>query len=258
MHPTAPNARLRSLLNASRSRFEPALKSSLMGPAAVDNYLIRMLLGPDVFFLPFAAINATHARQAETVLRSFSSAIPLDQLDSHGSRWLRAAFGWRGRTGHVNLHIDETGKPISADGVRHAAQRRAGSRVGGEQGGGASRQLRRGSLLGTNERRLAQAGGSEPAGGAARPHWQQRLSERSLALLRQLNRFDVELYERASSRFRMQTMPPAPILRAASCREPAQLQCPDILLQRNASALASVEAARQSSAVHHAPSAPAW
>jgi len=97
MHPTAPNARLRSLLNASRSRFEPAVKSSLMGPAAVDNYLTRLLLGPDVFFLPLRAINRTHAQQAEAVLRTFAAAIPLDQLDAQGSRWLRAAFGWRGR-----------------------------------------------------------------------------------------------------------------------------------------------------------------
>lgn len=244
MHPTAPNARLRSLLNASRSRFEPAVKSSLMGPAAVDNYLIRLLLGPDVFFLPLRAINRTHAQQAEAVLRTFAAAIPLDQLDAQGSRWLRAAFGWRGRTGHVNLHVDETGKPLSAGGLRHAAQRRAASRVGGAPGGAGQRQPHRVSTVGPGGRSLAQRVGSVPAAGPARAHWQQRLSERSLGLLRQLNRFDIELYERARSRFRLQTLPPTPILHPASCQAPAQLQCPDILLQRNASALARLEAER--------------
>jgi len=127
MHPTRPNAKLRSLLNASRSRFDPAVSSSLMGPAAVDNYLIRMLLGPRVFFLPLRAINASHARQAAAVLRGFAAAIPLGDLDDAGSRWLRAAFGWRGKTSHLNLHLNAAGKPISAAVAQHAAARRGAS-----------------------------------------------------------------------------------------------------------------------------------
>ena len=34
------------------------------GTAALDNYLIRMLLGPSVFFLPLRAINASHLKAA--------------------------------------------------------------------------------------------------------------------------------------------------------------------------------------------------
>jgi hypothetical protein len=49
---------------AEIARAQPQHVRTLLGTAALDNYLIRMLLGPSVFFLPLRAINASHLRAA--------------------------------------------------------------------------------------------------------------------------------------------------------------------------------------------------
>lgn len=270
MHRTAPNAKLRSMLNVSRSRFDPSLSSSLMGPAAVDNYLIRMLLGQDVFFLPLRAINQSHADEAARVMAAFSAAIPLEELDAAGSRWLRAAFGWKGKPAHLNLHVDELGRPISAEAMRHAVAkqtiksagrqdmstrpgqtnredgrssgRRLSARVAaGHRSASSSIPLRSKSSLkpsGYHSSAFSRPQGSEstkgkPPGGP----WQQRLSQRSITLLRELNKYDLWLYDKAKRAFRKLALPVTPIIRTKRCTT-RDVQCPDILLQRNASAIA--------------------
>jgi len=119
----SPNARIRDLLERP-SVFNTSTSSSLMGTAALDNYLTRLLLGPSAFFLPVRGINATHFAIASRVLSAFDLAIPIERLEREGAALLRARFGWRGA-------------PVRSNSHRHALQRKVG-RNGRRLGIGAS------------------------------------------------------------------------------------------------------------------------
>ena len=98
-----PNHRLHELLSRPHV-YNHSETSSLMGTAALDNYLIRMLLGPSVFFLPLRAINASHLKAATAVLSRFAAAVPLDALDGDGAALLRTVLHWRGTPHRANGH----------------------------------------------------------------------------------------------------------------------------------------------------------
>ena len=72
-----PNHRLHAMMARPRV-FGASETTSLMGTAAVDNYLTR-LLGPSAFFLPLRGINASHA-SPRRVLARFAAVIPLEDL----------------------------------------------------------------------------------------------------------------------------------------------------------------------------------
>ena len=67
-----PNHRLHAMMARPRV-FNASETTSLMGTAAVDNYLTRLLLGPSAFFLPLRGINASHALAASRVLARFAA-----------------------------------------------------------------------------------------------------------------------------------------------------------------------------------------
>ena len=56
----------------------------MTGTAAVNEYNIRMLLGPRTFFAQLGAINETHLEHAIEMLRSFAIVAPLSRLSSLG------------------------------------------------------------------------------------------------------------------------------------------------------------------------------
>ena len=99
-----PNTRLRELMNAPWV-FNTSESSSLMGTAALDNYLTRLLLGAPVFFLPLRGINSSHLEAASQVLAAFAAAVPIDRLDEPATvSWLRTTLGWQGAPERRNSH----------------------------------------------------------------------------------------------------------------------------------------------------------
>jgi hypothetical protein len=103
MHGQHPNTRLRELLSAAHA-FNTSERSSLMGPAAVDNYLVRLLAGPEAFFLPAGGINASHFHRASSRLSRFDVAIPIENLSTFGTTWMQTALGWEGTLTRANSH----------------------------------------------------------------------------------------------------------------------------------------------------------
>ena len=224
---TRPNMKLRSLL-ASPYVFNTSERTSLMGTAAVDNYLTRLLLGPPAFFLPLRGINESHFAAAAATLASFTAAIPIEQLDGAGSRVLAHLLGWGGTPRRYNGH-------------RHRSHSAAAGRGGTSGRGGGSVGKGRGSAGGH-----AVADGDGNSGGGAVPFssflpttvahagWHQRgvdrraatsaldagrlagrrlaspteprrgLGERSIKLLRQLNQYDYRLLDAARARLAAQ------------------------------------------------------
>jgi hypothetical protein len=125
-----PNHRLHALLSRPHV-YNETETSSLMGTAAVDNYVTRMLLGPPAFFLPLRGINASHLRAASAVLAGFAAAVPLDDLSSDdGTAWLRATLRWRGTPRKTNAHHrrEAAAGAAGAVGRRLAARGRLGER----------------------------------------------------------------------------------------------------------------------------------
>ena len=157
-----PNHRLHAMMARPRV-FNASETTSLMGTAAVDNYLTRLLLGPSAFFLPLRGINASHALAASRVLARFAAVIPLEDLGGAGTRLLQQKVGWRGCPRRTNAHSGAAG----------------GANGGGGKGGGGK--------AGGGRRRLAQ---------------RQALGARSLQTLRELNRFDIGLHEQARRELR--------------------------------------------------------
>ena len=157
-----PNHRLHAMMARPRV-FNASETTSLMGTAAVDNYLTRLLLGPSAFFLPLRGINASHALAASRVLARFAAVIPLEDLGGAGARLLQQKVGWRGCPRRTNAHSGAAG----------------GANGGGGKGGGGK--------AGGGQRRLAQ---------------RQALGARSLHTLRELNRFDIGLHEQARRELR--------------------------------------------------------
>ena len=103
MFSASPNAQLHRILKRT-SLFNTSERSSLMGTASVDNYLIRILLGPPAFFLPLGAINSTHLEEADHILSKFTLAIPLENLTTTGAAMLRGLLGWEGDLPRANRH----------------------------------------------------------------------------------------------------------------------------------------------------------
>lgn len=153
MYGGKPNSRLRALAS-QKLLFNTSERTSLMGTAALDNYLTRLLLGPSAFFLPLGAINASHERAAMGVLSKFALAVPIENVTTSGAEWLRASFGWMGPFPRTNRH------------TRFSRSHR------------------------DHGRRLAHSG--------------RALGERSLRLLRALNRHDTRLVQKARERFERQ------------------------------------------------------
>lgn len=169
-HPDAPNAALNTILSRPYV-FNTSERSSLFGTASVDNYLTRLLLGAPAFFLPLRGINASHRRAASKVLASFQLAIPLENLSASGASWLGPSLGWRGSLPKANTH----------------------------------HRRKRGLIAGRRKPAVvaaANAGRRLAAGWSAihPPH----LGERSLRILRALNRHDAELLREARERFARQ------------------------------------------------------
>ena len=174
-----PNHRLHELLSRPHV-YNHSETSSLMGTAALDNYLIRMLLGPSVFFLPLRAINASHLKAATAVLSRFAAAVPLDALDGDGAALLRTVLHWRGTPHRANGH--------RAAWSRQQPQPQPQPQP---QQGAEGRRL---APLSTRGSTAAAARAPGPARGAQlqalRPQTLRPplLGERSLRLLRELNR----------------------------------------------------------------------
>ena len=162
-----PNHRLHAMMARPRV-FNASETTSLMGTAAVDNYLTRLLLGPSAFFLPLRGINASHALAASRVLARFAAVIPLEDLGGAGARLLQQKVGWRGCPRRTNAHSGAAG----------------GANGGGGNGGG------------------GKGGGGKGGGGRRRLAQRQALGARSLQTLRELNRFDIGLHEQARRELR--------------------------------------------------------
>ena len=158
-----PNHRLHAMMARPRV-FNASETTSLMGTAAVDNYLTRLLLGPSAFFLPLRGINASHALAASRVLARFAAVIPLEDLGGAGAWLLQQRVGWRGCPRRTNAH--------------------SGAAVGGGKGGG------------------GKVGGGKAGGAQRRLAQRQALGARSLHTLRELNRFDIGLHEQARRELR--------------------------------------------------------
>ena len=58
----------------------------MMGTASVNEYNIRMMLGPRTFFARLGAINETHFQYARSMLKSFAVVAPLSKMASMGGR----------------------------------------------------------------------------------------------------------------------------------------------------------------------------
>ena len=146
-----PNHRLHAMMARPRV-FNASETTSLMGTAAVDNYLTRLLLGPSAFFLPLRGINASHALAASRVLARFAAVIPLEDLGGAGARLLQQKVG-------------------RVPAANERAQRR-----------GRRRQRRRRQSRWRRRRLARQALGARSAHGAAQPlrHWPARAGGREL------------------------------------------------------------------------------
>lgn len=180
-----PNARLRSLLSQPRV-FNVSASSSLMGTAAIDNYLIRLLVGPSAFFLPLGGINSTHLHTAVEVLNSFAIAIPIENFTDRGAAWLRAVHGWEGAPTLTNRH--------------KRLQKFATKSVRASNGAGGTASKGRSTTSATayradSGRRLA------PRAGPMAHERDTALSERNKQMLRALNRYDLKLLEFARRQF---------------------------------------------------------
>lgn len=160
-----PNTWLRRVLEQPYV-FNTSTSSSLIGTAALDNFLTRLLLGPSAFFLPLRGINESHFRAASDVLASFALAIPIERFEDHGAALLRAKFGWRGSPARSNSH---------------------------------QKALLRKKYLQGDGRRL-----SSRLSTSAAPSRMVQLGERTVRVLRELNKYDLHLIEQARSRFNSQ------------------------------------------------------
>ena len=79
--------------------------SSMMGTAALDNYLTRLLVGPSAFFLPLRSINTSHRALASRILASFVAVVPIERLDDPESvAWLQTSLGWKSAPERRNSH----------------------------------------------------------------------------------------------------------------------------------------------------------
>ena len=65
----------------------------MMGTAAVNDYNVRMLLGPRTFFARLSALDKTHLGLAEDMLRSYAVVAPLSHFGSIGPI-LQAQLNW--------------------------------------------------------------------------------------------------------------------------------------------------------------------
>ncbi|KAL1511935.1 hypothetical protein AB1Y20_005215 [Prymnesium parvum] len=98
-----PNSRLRAMMGAP-AVFNTSERTSLMGTPAINNYLTRLLLGEEAFFLPLRAITDAHCDAAAAMLAEFVAVVPLDLLDHGGAAHLASVLGWRGLPTHLNTH----------------------------------------------------------------------------------------------------------------------------------------------------------
>ena len=101
---TQPNTRLHQLI-AQPWHFNASESSSMMGTAALDNYLTRLLVGPSAFFLPLRSINTSHRALASRILASFVAVVPIERLDDPESvAWLQTSLGWKSAPERRNSH----------------------------------------------------------------------------------------------------------------------------------------------------------
>ena len=184
MHPASPNTALRAMLSAPLL-FNTSARTSLIGTPALDNYLVRLLLGPAAFFLPLRGINESHYAVASQLLASFAAVVPLDEFSNGGSAAIASALGWHGSPYAFNMHSRDSHRDGRAEGRRdgrgtgRGEERLARRHVeglsggGGSAAGGAGAQLvdkkgavRSGPRLGS-PRRLAAAAATTSAAAAA-------------------------------------------------------------------------------------------
>lgn len=125
---TQPNSRFRAMLSTSLV-FNLSERTSLMGTPSLDNYLTRLLLGPDAFFLPFRALTDVHCDQASALLAGFVAAVPLERLDGAGAAHIASLLGWSDSPSHRNAHQKGSiaGRALPAP-APDGAQRRLSSR----------------------------------------------------------------------------------------------------------------------------------
>lgn len=98
-----PNSRFRAMLS-SPLFFNTSERTSLMGTPALNNYITRLVLGPQAFFLPLNAITDSHCDDATRILAGFDAVVPLEHLERGGSQYLAALLGWTGLPPHHNMH----------------------------------------------------------------------------------------------------------------------------------------------------------
>lgn len=73
----------------------------------LDNPMVRMLGGPEVWALPPGRVNTTHQEKAIQRLRDFDVSLVLEYFSQNTTKdWLRAAFGWSKLDPVVELHAD--------------------------------------------------------------------------------------------------------------------------------------------------------
>jgi hypothetical protein len=65
-----------------------------IGTAAVDNFYIRTLCGPDVFHLPFGSITRAHLELAKSRLAAFEAVLILEEYEA-GLLQLELLLGWK-------------------------------------------------------------------------------------------------------------------------------------------------------------------
>lgn len=151
-------------------------------------------LGPSAFFLPLGGINSSHYDAANKLLSAFDLAIPLENLTVAGSAWFRVVLGWSGALPKANTHRRKRRNPASpaADssngGAAAAVAASDKSSAASAHGSGHGRRLGR-STTGTADRSV-----THPT----------RLGERSLRVLRALNKYDAKLVDQARARFARQ------------------------------------------------------
>lgn len=119
---------------------------AMMGTAAINEYNIRMLLGPRTFFARLGAINETHYRAAAAMIDRFAVAAPTAMLSQLGPE-LSRKLNWKQYSSvpHVNSHQNRTSARAAVAGrargrtargsqpVRSSAPRQGGARVVGER-----------------------------------------------------------------------------------------------------------------------------
>ena len=81
-----------------KNRYSSLRTSDLSGTPSLNNYVTRMILGTDSFFLPPGAINNTHEQAARSMLSKFELVIPVEKLSTDYAQFrLAALFGMQSK-----------------------------------------------------------------------------------------------------------------------------------------------------------------